>query len=91
MIARGAALIVNCLLHCFRLVFCDFFVWLVLGAWLVATMAGAIGAEPPEAAPLRVAVYDVAPYGYANPDGSISGISVELWRRVADGWNGNSS
>jgi polar amino acid transport system substrate-binding protein len=84
MIARGADLIVDCLVHCFRLVFCDFFIWLVLGAWLVASMAGAIGAEPPEAAPLRVAVYDVAPYGYANPDGSISGISVDLWRRVAE-------
>ena len=84
MITRCADLIVNCLVHCLRLVFCDFFVWLVLGAWLVASMAGAIGAEPPEAAPLRVAVYDVAPYGYANPDGSISGISVDLWRRVAE-------
>jgi len=84
MIARGAALIVNCLAQSLRLVFCDFFIWLILGAWLVASMAGAVGAEPPEAAPLRIAVYDVAPYGYANPDGSISGISVDLWRRVAE-------
>jgi polar amino acid transport system substrate-binding protein len=84
MIARCADLIVNCLVHSLRLVFCDFFLWLVLGAWLVASMAGAIGAEPPEAAPLRIAVYDVAPYGYVNPDGSISGISVDLWRRVAE-------
>jgi polar amino acid transport system substrate-binding protein len=84
MIARCADLIVNCLVHSLRLVFCDFFLWLVLGAWLVASMAGAIGAEPPEAAPLRIAVYDVAPYGYLNPDGSISGISVDLWRRVAE-------
>src|SRR3984885_3286644 len=84
MIARCADLIVNCLVHSLRLVFCDFFLWLVLGAWLVASMAGAVGAEPPEAPPLRVAVYDVAPYGYVNPDGSISGISVDLWRRVAE-------
>jgi polar amino acid transport system substrate-binding protein len=84
MIARCADLIVNCLVHSLRFVFCDLFLWLVLGAWLVASMAGAIGAEPPEAAPLRIAVYDVAPYGYVNPDGSISGISVDLWRRVAE-------
>jgi ABC-type amino acid transport substrate-binding protein len=84
MIARGADLIVNCLVYSFRLVVCDCFIWLVLGAWLVASMAGAIGAEPPEAPPLRVAVYDVAPYGYVNPDGSISGISADLWRRVAE-------
>jgi polar amino acid transport system substrate-binding protein len=84
MIARCAGLIVDCLVHCFRSVFCDFFIWLVLGAWLVASMAGAVGAEPPEAPPLRVAVYDVAPYGYASPDGSISGISADLWRRVAE-------
>ncbi len=24
------------------------------------------------------------PYGYTNPDGSISGISVDLWRRIAE-------
>jgi polar amino acid transport system substrate-binding protein len=84
MIARCADLIVNCLVHCFRLVFFDFFLWLVLGAWLVASMAGAVGAEPPEAPPLRVAVYDVPPYGYVSPDGSISGISADLWRRVAE-------
>jgi len=84
MIARGADLIVNCLVYFFRLVVCDCFIWFVLGAWLVASMAGAIGAEPSEAPPLRVAVYDVAPYGYVNPDGSISGISADLWRRVAE-------
>src|ERR1700730_15526956 len=84
MIARCAGLMVEWLFPCFLSVFCDFFIWLVLGAWLVASMAGAIGAEPPEAAPLRVAVYNVPPYGYTNPDGSISGISVDLWRRVAE-------
>jgi hypothetical protein len=31
-----------------------------------------------------VAVYDVPPYGYFDTDGSISGISVDLWRRVAE-------
>ena len=84
MIVRGAVLIVNCLVHSLRLLFRIFVVRLVLGAWLVASMAGAVGAQTPQAAPLRVAVYDVAPYGYANPDGSISGISVDLWRRVAE-------
>jgi polar amino acid transport system substrate-binding protein len=35
-------------------------------------------------APLKVAVYDAPPYGYAEPDGSIDGVSVDLWRRVAE-------
>ena len=34
-------------------------------------------------APLRVAVYDVPPYGHLEPDGSIDGVSVDLWRRAA--------
>ena len=37
---------------------------------------------PPD--PLRVAVYDVAPYGSVGPDGLFSGASVDLWRRVAE-------
>jgi polar amino acid transport system substrate-binding protein len=35
-------------------------------------------------APLRVAVYDAPPYGHVEPDGSIDGVSVDLWRRVAE-------
>jgi polar amino acid transport system substrate-binding protein len=84
MIARCADLIVDGVVRSLRSVFCDYFLWLILGGWLVASMAGAVGAEPPQAPPLRVAVYDVAPYGYVNPDGSVSGISVDLWRRVAE-------
>jgi polar amino acid transport system substrate-binding protein len=80
MIARIADLVVHYLTPSSRLIFTR----LALGAWLAAPMACAFGAEPPQAAPLRVAVYDVPPYGYANPDGSFSGISVDLWRRVAE-------
>ena len=45
-------------------------------------------AEQPKAgergsAPLRIAVYDVPPYGYVDTDGSIVGVSVDLWRRIA--------
>ncbi len=47
-------------------------------------MGGALGAEPHQAEPLRIAVYDVPPYGYVDTDGSISGVSVDLWRRVAE-------
>jgi len=39
---------------------------------------------PRETQSLRVAVYDVPPYGYVDSDGSISGVSVDLWRRVAE-------
>jgi ABC-type amino acid transport substrate-binding protein len=35
-------------------------------------------------APLKVAVYDAPPYGHVEPDGSISGVSVDLWRRAAE-------
>jgi len=35
-------------------------------------------------APLKVAVYDAPPYGHVEPDGSIDGVSVDLWRRVAE-------
>jgi len=43
-----------------------------------------MGAERLETEPLRVAVYDVAPYGSVAPDGAFRGVSVELWRRVAE-------
>jgi polar amino acid transport system substrate-binding protein len=57
---------------------------LSLGVCLGAPMVGAFGAEQRETAALRVAVYDVPPYGYVDTDGSISGVSVDLWRRVAE-------
>ena len=34
--------------------------------------------------PLRVAVYDVPPYGSVDAEGLFSGASVDLWRRVAE-------
>ena len=43
-------------------------------------LTAAAGAQQP---PLKVAVYDVAPYGHGEPDGTIDGASVELWRRAA--------
>jgi polar amino acid transport system substrate-binding protein len=85
MIARSADRGVNCLTHFFRLPFKTFFIHLLLGCCLALSVASASDTEPLlQATPLRIAVYDVPPYGYANPDGSISGISVDLWRRVAE-------
>lgn len=89
MIVTGADRIVDRPMHSIRLSFRFSLSSLIFSAWLAMTMACAFGAEPPQAAPpqaapLRIAVYDVPPYGYANPDGSISGISVDLWRRVAE-------
>ena len=55
---------------------------LLLTAWLIAAPV-ALVAAPLESVPLRVAVYDVPPYGYVAPDGEIVGASVDLWRRVA--------
>ena len=42
--------------------------------------AGAADAD----APVRVAVYDLAPYGSVDAGGLFSGVSVDLWRRVAE-------
>ena len=42
------------------------------------------GAEPGPEVAVRVAVYDVAPYGWVGRDGLFYGLSVELWRRVAE-------
>jgi polar amino acid transport system substrate-binding protein len=81
MIAR--ALIANCWTISSRLLFQVSFA-VLLGAWFATTVVYGFDAVPPEAAPLRVAVYDVPPYGYVNPDGSVSGISADLWRRVAE-------
>ena len=55
-------------------------------AWpgVAAPAGGALGDEAPRPPPLRVAVYDVPPYGYVDVDGSIVGVSVDLWRRVAE-------
>jgi polar amino acid transport system substrate-binding protein len=44
----------------------------------------AVSFAPAQEAPLKVAVYDAAPYGHVEPDGSIDGVSVELWRRAAE-------
>jgi ABC-type amino acid transport substrate-binding protein len=52
---------------------------------ILTAAACAFAAEPPrEIEPLRVAVYNVPPYGYVDTDGSISGVSVDLWRRVTE-------
>jgi polar amino acid transport system substrate-binding protein len=54
-----------------------------LGGCFAAAVC-ADGVEEHETGPLRIAVYDVPPYGYVDTDGSISGVSVDLWRRVAE-------
>jgi len=57
---------------------------LSLGVCLTAAVVCAFGAEQRDSEPLRIAVYDVPPYGYVDNDGSISGVSVDLWRRIAE-------
>jgi len=54
------------------------------GGFLAAPTLGACFTEQRETDSLRVAVYEVPPYGYVDTDGSISGVSVDLWRRVAE-------
>ncbi len=55
-----------------------------LGASLAAPLDCALAVERRPTAPLRVAVYDVPPYGTVGSDGALSGLSVDLWRRVAE-------
>ncbi len=57
-------------------------VWRLARALVLATSVA--GAAMAEEAPLRVAVYDAPPYGHLETDGSISVVSVELWRRTAE-------
>ncbi len=51
---------------------------------LLFAAAGTEAQDSPRDAPLRVAVYDVPPDGSVEPDGSIDGVSVDLWRRAAE-------
>ena len=53
-------------------------------AWALALAPFVAGGAAADEAPLRVAVYDAPPYGHLEADGSISGLSVELWRRTAE-------
>ena len=55
-----------------------------VGICLAAGTLGACCAEQRDSETLRVAVYDVPPYGYVEADGSMAGVSVDLWRRVAE-------
>ncbi len=60
----------------------------LLTVLIVAHVSGVIvpafAAGQGETEALRIAVYNVPPYGYIDSDGSIAGISVDLWRRVAE-------
>jgi polar amino acid transport system substrate-binding protein len=59
----------------------------VLSALLVFMLACAAGAEPGPTSPVRVGVYQVAPYGGQDDGGLFTGASVDLWRRVAEHLN----
>jgi len=72
--------IARCLGSLFRLLL----VLVAFGASLTAPLDCALAAERRPTAPLRVAVYDLPPYGAVGSDGALSGLSVDLWRRVAE-------
>ena len=67
------------------------FTALLLGAWLAAPMTIAFGAEPPPTGPLRIAVYDVPPYGYGKPGRLYFRHKRGLWRRIAERWSGSAT
>jgi len=59
-----------------------------LGALFFLMLAcAAVGAEPSSTMPLRIGVYQVAPYGGQGDGGLFVGASVDLWRRVAEHLN----
>jgi ABC-type amino acid transport substrate-binding protein len=59
-----------------------------LGALFSLMLAcAAAGAEPSATVPLRIGVYQVAPYGGQGDGGLFVGASVDLWRRVAEHLN----
>ena len=64
--------------------------WFLAASTFVARLGAAFaflvsaGLAAAQDAPLRVAVYDAPPYGHLEPDGSIDGVSVDLWRRAAE-------
>jgi len=72
--------IARCLGSLFRLLL----VLVAFGASMAAPLDCASAMERRPTAPLRVAVYDVPPYGTVGSDGALSGLSVDLWRRVAE-------
>jgi polar amino acid transport system substrate-binding protein len=57
---------------------------LLLGICLTLSFDVTRADEPRPASALRRAVYDAPPYGAVGTDGSLSGVSVDLWRRVAE-------
>jgi polar amino acid transport system substrate-binding protein len=57
---------------------------LVLCLFCVAARSSASSVERASGEPLRVAVYDLPPYGSIDAEGLFSGASVDLWRRVAE-------
>ena len=60
----------------------------VVAALLMLPLNRALSVELHPTAPVRVAVYDLPPYGALGASGALSGVSVDLWRRVAEelGW-----
>jgi ABC-type amino acid transport substrate-binding protein len=53
-----------------------------LGTAVALLFAGSLALA--QDAPLKVAVYDAPPYGHVESDGSVDGVSVDLWRRAAE-------
>jgi polar amino acid transport system substrate-binding protein len=84
MINRRSDRIIKCPARSIRSLFGSLPTALSIGVCLAAAAVGAFGAEQHDTETLRIAVYDVPPYGYVDTDGSISGVSVDLWRRVAE-------
>lgn len=49
-----------------------------------AAAQAAVPPAPSGAAPLVVGTHEIAPFVIKNPDGTWGGISIDVWRRVAD-------
>jgi polar amino acid transport system substrate-binding protein len=51
---------------------------------MAALPSAATAGDPPAFRTLHVAVYDAAPYGARDENGLFRGVSVDLWRQVAE-------
>ena len=57
---------------------------LLAGSFLVGSVSEAAGAEPPEQKNMIVGLANDPPFTWQRPDGSWTGISVDLWQSIAE-------
>jgi polar amino acid transport system substrate-binding protein len=57
---------------------------LLAGSFLVGLVSEAVGAEPPNQKTMIVGIANDPPFTWQRPDGTWTGISVDLWQSIAE-------